>query len=232
LWDGVCNAVVPMHDLAPPMRHAMELAWTSIRSGSLGVGSVIATEDGRVVATGRNRLFEADPGDDVLAGSSLAHAEMNALAKLPWARYRSTHLVLWTTLQPCLQCLGAIRMSDVDEVRVLAPDPLFRGVEQAQHLTGYIARAWPAIHELPPDEWSVLALLFPTHTATFWSNPVPGWNEPLPTLAALAQELTVSGELVAHAVARDELQTVAAALWDRLTLCIPDVVRLAELERS
>jgi tRNA(Arg) A34 adenosine deaminase TadA len=221
-----------MHELDPPMRLAMELAWASISAGGLGIGAVITTVDGTVLATGRNRLFESDPGDDVLAGSSLAHAELNALAKLGFAHHRSNHLVLWTSLQPCLQCLGAIRLSDVDEVRVLAPDPLFRGVEQAQHLNGFIGRNWPAIRELVPDEWAVLSLLFPTHTAIFWNATVDGWNEQVPALVALATDLATSGELVAHAQRGDDLATVATALWDRLTPCIDDVARLAALERS
>jgi tRNA(Arg) A34 adenosine deaminase TadA len=61
------------------MERAVELAWESFRAGSLAVGAVL-TRQGETVATGRNRLAEQDPGDDVLAGTSLAHAEMNVLA--------------------------------------------------------------------------------------------------------------------------------------------------------
>ncbi len=214
------------------MKMAMDLAWTSISSGSLGIDAVVTTVDGTVVSTGRNRLYESDPGDDVLAGTTLAHAEMNALAKMRSGQHRSTHLVLWTTLQPCLQCLGAIRLSDIDEVRVLAPDPLFRGVEQARHLNGFIGRRWPTIHELPVSEWSVLSLLFPTHTATFWNASVEGWNDHIPTLVQLAEDLVASGELVGHATAGDDVMSVADALWDRLSCCVDDVARLAALERT
>ncbi|HMK10115.1 MAG TPA: hypothetical protein VK461_00890, partial [Acidimicrobiales bacterium] len=72
-----------MRALEPPMHRAVELAWESFCAGSLGIGAVI-TLDGEIAATGRNRLAESDPGADVLAGTSLAHAEMNALAKLRW----------------------------------------------------------------------------------------------------------------------------------------------------
>jgi tRNA(Arg) A34 adenosine deaminase TadA len=65
------------------MHRAVELAWESFRAGSLGIGAVI-TRDGETLATGRNRLAESDPGEVVLAGTSLAHAELNALAKLRW----------------------------------------------------------------------------------------------------------------------------------------------------
>ncbi len=166
------------------MHRAVELAWESFRAGSLGIGAVI-TLDGEITATGRNRLAEHDPGDDVLAGSSLAHAEMNALAKLRWGASPSG-LQLWTTLQPCLQCLGAIRLSPVRHVHALAPDPLFRGVERGRELNEFIGRDWPTFIELEVDEWSVFSLLLQTHVTTFWGVNVPGWNEALPSIKALA----------------------------------------------
>src|SRR5262245_16534019 len=141
------------------MHRAMELAWASFAAGSLGIGAVITAPAGEPVAEGRNRLIEHDPGDDVLAGTSLAHAELNALAKLRWQAHPDG-LVLWTTLQPCIQCLGAIRISQVTEVHVLAPDPLFRGVEAVRHVTPFLASRWPTWVEEPIDEWAVLALLF------------------------------------------------------------------------
>src|SRR5262245_898530 len=110
---------------AAPMQRALELAWESFGAGSIGVGAVVTHEDA-VVATGRNRVAETDPGDDALSGSSLAHAEMNALAKLRWGPRRTDGPELWTTLQPCLQCTAAIRLSQVRTVDVLAPDPVFR----------------------------------------------------------------------------------------------------------
>ena len=48
-------------------------------------------------------------------GLVLAHAELDALAKLRWGS-PSDGLELWTTLQPCLQCLGAVRLSPVRKV--------------------------------------------------------------------------------------------------------------------
>ena len=214
--------------LAAPMEQALELAWTSFCAGSLGIGAVI-TRHGEVLATGRNRLGETDPGDDVLAGTTLAHAEMNALAKVRVGT-PSAGLELWTTLQPCLQCLGAIRLSPVRRVHVLAPDPLFRGVEGARHLTEFIGRDWPDIFELAADEWSVFSLLLHTHVALFWGIEVHGWCEALPSIAALAGELIAGGDLID--LARDGAPLVAATevVGDRLGPCVADVERVAALQ--
>ena len=218
---------MPTPLIHPPMRRAMELAWESVCAGSLGIGAVITGSDGTIVSTGRNRLFESDPGDDVLAGTSLAHAETNALAKLRWGAHRDEHLTLWTTLQPCIQCLGAIRLSAVDEVRVLSPDPLFRGVEGVRHLNEFLGRNWPAIVQDEVDEWSVLSLLFPTHASAFWGALIDGWATSVPDLTRLATDLAASGELVQLATSAVPLDALAAQLWDRLTPCVGELARLA-----
>jgi tRNA(adenine34) deaminase len=216
-----------MRALDGPMHRAVELAWESFRAGSLGIGAVI-TLDGEITATGRNRLAEHDPGDDVLAGSSLAHAEMNALAKLRWGA-SPPGLQLWTTLQPCLQCLGAIRLSPVRHVHALAPDPLFRGVERARELNEFIGGDWPTLIELDVDEWSAFSLLLQTHVTTFWGVTVPGWNEALPSVKSLAVELVESGQLLELAQAGATIDEVGDQLGARLADCVPDVAALAAI---
>ncbi|MGB8857698.1 MAG: deaminase [Ilumatobacteraceae bacterium] len=213
-------------EIAPPFHAAMELAWDSFRAGSLGIGAVI-TLDGSTVVTGRNRLMETDPGDDVLAGTSVAHAEMNALAKLRWREHRGAELHLWTTLEPCLQCLGAIRLSEVTHVHVLAPDPIFRGIEEVRHLSPFLSARWPALEHREVDEWAVLALLFQTHVGVFWGASAPGWNEHLPQLAALASSLVSSSELLELAEAPVGVAAVAGQLWSRLGEALPEVAELA-----
>ena len=219
-----CAAV---QELELPMARALELAWESLRAGSLGVGATVSRH-GEVIATGRNRMAERDPGDDVLAGSSLAHAEMNALAQLRWGT-RADGLELWTTLQPCIQCLGAIRLSPVPKVHALAPDPLFRGIERIREVNEFVGRRWPEIVEVRTDRWAALSLLLHTHFVTFWGVTLDGWDTALPSIAGLAHQLVDSGELIHLAAEAAPLAEVATALWDRLDACVPDVARLAAL---
>lgn len=210
------------------MARAVALAWESFCAGSLGIGAVV-TRGTDVVATGRNRLAETDPGDDLLAGTSLAHAEINALAKLPWGS-DPAGLELWTTLQPCLQCIGAIRLSPVGMVHVLAPDPLFRGVERARDLNPFIASKWPEILQHEVEEWSVLSLLLQTHVAAFWQVTVPGWNEALPSIAGLAAELVGTGELLDLVAQQAEVSDVVSVLGPRLRTCVAEVARLVSVD--
>lgn len=207
------------------MRRALELAWESTRAGSLGIGAVVADADGDIVATGRNRLFEHDPGDDHLAGTSLAHAELNALAKLRWGLHRDAGLTLFTTLQPCLQCLGAIRMSNVSNVIVLAPDPLFRGVESILDVNEFVAARRLPVTMRPVDEWSVLGLLLPSHAYAFWAADW-GWAEAAPELARVAADLVAARVVLDLASAGASFDQLVAAVAPRLGECVAEVASL------
>ncbi len=120
-----------------------ELAWEALRAGSRPVGAVLLDPDGRLVATGRNRSQEAPgtapPGQ--LAGTALAHAEVNALAQLPAGRQHDGHR-LYTTLEPCLLCSSALMHSHVGHVVYAASDPMWRGVEDVPGVGGLIAARW------------------------------------------------------------------------------------------
>lgn len=215
-WDG----------LGSSMQAAMTLAWESVCAGSFGIGAVVTTIDGEVVATGRNRILESDAGEDLIAGSSLAHAEMNALSKLPYRKHRGAELVLHTTLEPCLQCLGAIRMSDVGQVRVLAPDPLFRDLARLADISEFLRRNWPVVVQRPADEWTAFSLLLPTHLGVFWGQLDPLWSGSVPKLSVLAEDLVAEGLLVEAASDRADVVEVVADLWPRLGDCVPDLERL------
>jgi tRNA(Arg) A34 adenosine deaminase TadA len=222
---GAAEARAAWRLLPAPMARAVELAWESTCAGSLGIGATLTDGNGELVATGRNRILEQDAGDDHLAGSALAHAEMNVLAKLPWSARRGS-LTLWTTLQPCLQCTGAIRIARIDHVHVLAPDPLFREVDRVRDISPFIASKWPVHARHDADAIAAFALLLPTHLTTFWGEPNEEWQRALPAVTEFAQELIASGELIDLAAERSSVEDVLAALWARLTPCSDEVETL------
>jgi tRNA(Arg) A34 adenosine deaminase TadA len=101
------------------------LAWEAYRAGTVPVGAVIVDPGGAIASEGRNRIYDTVAPEGQLAGSRLAHAEMNALLRLPLnpdARFRE-YTVL-TTTEPCLLCAGAITMVRVGRVRYAAADPV------------------------------------------------------------------------------------------------------------
>jgi len=221
IYAAPMNAVSSFGRLEPGMQAALHQAWTAIGAGSLGIGAAALDDEGALLAVGRNRLHESEPGDDVLAGTSLAHAELNVLAKLPFRAHEA--VVLHTTLQPCVQCLAAIRLSPVSRIHVLAPDPLWRGVERIRDVTPFISRRWPSIEQRPIDEWSAFALLSPTHHMR--SHPLLGemWASTLTGLAAVAS--VVEADRLFDGV--DSVVEAADLVWNRLTACIAEVAAVA-----
>src|SRR5918992_3525609 len=110
-----------------PWRESFELAWEAFRVGTIPVGAVVADSSGEIVARGRNRIFDETAPPRQLAGSYLAHAELNALAELPRlppqdGRGAFEEHVLYTTLEPCALCMGAAVMMLVAEVRFASAD--------------------------------------------------------------------------------------------------------------
>lgn len=138
------DAAALLASLAAPWPRCLELAWESWRSGSIGVGAVIVDEaSGEVLAEGRNRMGERAEGVNVLAGTLLAHAEMNALAQLRGGRHDG--VTLYTSLEPCVLCAGAIGLLRVPRVRYAASDPLF--ADLWDHLDGH-----PELSARRPDQ--------------------------------------------------------------------------------
>lgn len=106
-------------ELDEPWRASLELAWEAYLAGTIPVGSVVAAADGTIVARGRNRIF--DPRGVGLAGSRLAHAEVDALSRLPVTdRYRDH--VLYSTLEPCLLCTAATLVATVGRIEYATED--------------------------------------------------------------------------------------------------------------
>lgn len=102
-------------------RAALELAWEAYRAETIPVGAVITDADGTVLATGRNRINDTDAPEGQIFGSRVAHAEINALVQLPVQRtYREC--TLWTTLEPCAQCVASAWISSIGHVVFAAPD--------------------------------------------------------------------------------------------------------------
>jgi len=100
--DARADAATLWAGLDEPWRVAFGQAWEALRRGSIAVGACASAPGGQIVAAARNRVSESDGPPGEVFGSSLAHAETNVLARLPFRQPRE--LVLTTTLQPCLQC--------------------------------------------------------------------------------------------------------------------------------
>ena len=104
------------------VRRSLELAHEALRAGGLPVGAVILDASGDIIAEGRNHAYDPPVGDDPLQDTPIAHAEMNALARIPTKTDLSV-CALWSTHRPCIMCAAATAFTGVGEVRFLALIP-------------------------------------------------------------------------------------------------------------
>jgi len=99
------------------MQLAIDEARAAEAAGEVPVGAVIVSSTGELIARGNNQVLRtSDP---------TAHAEIVALraAGLALANYRLLGCTLYTTLEPCAMCAGAILHARIARLVYAAPDP-------------------------------------------------------------------------------------------------------------
>jgi len=151
-----------VNPLSAPWRAALEEAWTASLEGSLPIGACVADRQGRVLGLGRNRLGEPRRVDGVIGGHDLAHAEINALLALPGVpRPDGRAWTVYTTVEPCPQCAGAVTMSGIRGLSYAAPDP-WAGCADLLTAHPYMTRKGMRV-ERAPDEVIQASLLLLLH---------------------------------------------------------------------
>lgn len=108
--------------LAGAWDEALRLAWDALRAQTTPVGAVIVDGAGRVIGAGRGRRYETAGPAGQLAGSHIAHAEINALAQLESGQHWE-YATLLTTLEPCGMCHGAAIQSTLTRLYFAGRDP-------------------------------------------------------------------------------------------------------------
>jgi tRNA(adenine34) deaminase len=93
------------------MAIALDLAQKALLAGEFPVGCVIVSKQD-VVATG------ARTGSNSVSGNELDHAEMIALRQLNHSISGSNlaELTIFTTLEPCLMCYGALLIAGIHKI--------------------------------------------------------------------------------------------------------------------
>lgn len=96
------------------MRMALAQAELSLAEGNLPIGAVIA-HGGKVIATGRNSV---DSGNN-----DTGHAELAAIQSIaPFLFAHKRECTIYTTLEPCMMCLGAIVNAGISTITIGAID--------------------------------------------------------------------------------------------------------------
>ena len=215
--DGQAAAKTAWTALTEPWRACLEEAWASWTAGSLGIGAVAVDGHGAIVSRGRNRILEQPTQAGVLAGTFLAHAEMNALAVIPFGQTRG--LTIYTSLEPCLMCAATMVMVNIGHVFYAAPDPLFEGIHDALGAHSFCAGRLPVPEGPLPGPVGMFARILPLTVPAFWdktNDALEAHRRLAPSVVARADEIGAGGRLSAVATAGGEVREAMGSIWDHL----------------
>ena len=108
------------------MEAALAEARAALDAGNLPIGAVIV-DDNQIIAAGRNAIDV--PGDDT------HHAELAAIQSVaPFLIHHKRQCTIYTTLEPCMMCLGAIINVGIESLVVGRADPDIGALQ----LLGYV----------------------------------------------------------------------------------------------
>lgn len=134
-------------------RRAVALAEAAERAGNLPIGAVIVLDE-EIVAEGSNAIWSPEYTPD-------RHAEMQALRALPQAlRTRAPDMTLFTTLEPCLMCAGAIMLHHIGRVVYGAADDYGGAGPALSRLSPYFEQEFAALAWEGPADSDRCDLLF------------------------------------------------------------------------
>jgi tRNA(adenine34) deaminase len=105
------------------IRNALDAAARAGKLGEVPIGACLVSETGEMIATASNRtITDSDP---------TAHAEILVLRQAAnvLGNYRLTGTTLYSTIEPCVMCAGALVNARIKRLVFGAHDERFGGVE-------------------------------------------------------------------------------------------------------
>jgi Cytidine and deoxycytidylate deaminase zinc-binding region len=168
--------------------------------------------DGTTASSARGRRADNGALPGQLSGTRIAHAELNALAQLPFGRSYSDYS-LYVSVEPCCLCIGAAIQTGIGKVEYAWADA-YAGAARCMSVTNpQVQRKRIDIAGPASDRtgW-VAGLLVAVHYAldrTGLDHVTEPWRDAEPDLFSFAEQDSV---LAAFEQARGEGATLDAAL--------------------
>ncbi len=123
---------------------AIDMANKSYEAGDFPVGAVLVIDD---------KIFDTS-GNERNKESWVTHAENSLLIRndinIKQAHKENKIIKLYTTLEPCIQCLGASIMNRVDQIFFIQKDGIGGACDiKSNNLGAWYGEIWPKIYHIP-----------------------------------------------------------------------------------
>jgi tRNA(adenine34) deaminase len=124
------------------MKIALKEARSALKNGDLPVGAVLVI-DGKLIAKKRNKLYSYS---DWISHAELKIIQENSKIIKEKIKTKNSNVELYTTVEPCLMCLGATILNRITRVVFSCPDP-FGGATKInpKNLSKWYIERWPMI---------------------------------------------------------------------------------------
>jgi tRNA(adenine34) deaminase len=198
-----------------------EEAWAAYCVGTVPIGAAVTDANRVVLSRGRNRINDHEGGGVYLYGQTLAHAEINTLVALGVHGTERHKCILYTTVEPCPLCIGALYMSGVRELHYASRDP-FAGSVNLLGKTPYLSRK--AIKVISPErvDFEIVNISLTVEFNLSLKGEridnavIEAWEEVIPRGVDLGRQLFRSGELremkEANSTAKEVLEWLEAKI--------------------
>jgi tRNA(Arg) A34 adenosine deaminase TadA len=110
--------------LSLPWKKCFEQGWEAYCSGSIPIGATIVNSRGEILSVGRSMQHEkVSTEKHQIVNHPLSHAEVNALLGLNYNQINPHDCILFSMVEPCPLCIGALAMARLKNLKYAARDP-------------------------------------------------------------------------------------------------------------
>lgn len=207
--------------LSLPWKVSFEQGWHAYCWGSIPIGAVVCNEDGSILSRGRSMQYDEHASSSFhITHHPLSHAELNALLALDYQKIDPHTCKLYTIVEPCPLCVGALAMSRLKKLEYAARDPYAGSVEMLSRFQYLIEKQIQVQGPMEADFENVITAM---QTAFFLESSRSGtdrviksWESVLPRGVALGRRILETGEInrlrKCSATAENTLEYLTSAL--------------------
>jgi tRNA(Arg) A34 adenosine deaminase TadA len=128
-------------ELSLPWQVCFQETCQAYLNGTVPIGAVLIGPQGEIISRGRNQIFVGESADSpgLVRCHKLAHAELNALLAVGSIPVDFRNSTIYSAVEPCPLCMGAIYMCGVRQIRYAVSDP-YAGSTDMLESTPYLSR--------------------------------------------------------------------------------------------
>ena len=225
MWQA---AALKWSELELPWQVCFEEAWAGFCAGSLPIGAAILDQAGNVLARGRNHIYDNQAAAGQIVLNQLAHAELNTLLQVDRRNHNFHTCTLYTSMEPCPLCMGAIYMSGIRTIHYAARDG-YAGSTDLLGATPYLSRK--NIKVVGPAQPSLETIFLGLQAVAeqrrlnitgvdLYETVVGAWREKCPQGVLLGELLSAEGLLPQWVAIQRKPEWVFEALSEKSSLLI------------